>query len=203
MVSCCRQAHLRQESTLGRGKPFDRVRPLGEDKPLDRDRLAAVYDEHYQPIYRYLFRQIGDVETTRDLTAEVFRRFLQATRAGSGPEQHLSAWLYRTAHNILVDHYRRQQYRQHLPLDEELVNVSDNPAESAERRVSAAQVRAALQQLTPDQQQVIVLKFLEGLSNQEVSAVLSKPVGAVKSLQHRALAALQRLLAPEKEIMLP
>lgn len=197
MVSDNGRSHLR------RGPTLNRPRPPGGDSPLARDRLAAVYDEHYQLIYRYLFRQIGDVETTRDLTAEVFRRFLQAIQAGSGPEQHLSAWLYRTAHNILVDHYRRQQHRQHLPLDEELVNASDNPAESAERRLSAAQVRAALQQLTPDQQLVIVLKFLEGLSNQEVAAILSKPVGAVKSLQHRALAALQRLLAPEKEIMLP
>jgi RNA polymerase sigma-70 factor (ECF subfamily) len=175
---------------------------LRRARAFDRATLAAIYDDYHQPIYRYVYRQVGDVETARDLVAEVFRRFLQVMQNGRGPDQHLSAWLYRTAHNIIVDHYRRQQYRQHLPLDEDLVNTDDNPAETAERNISAAQVRAALRNLTPDQQQVIALKFLEGLSNQEVAAVLGKPVGAVKSLQHRALAALQRQLTAEKEKML-
>jgi RNA polymerase sigma-70 factor (ECF subfamily) len=84
-----------------------------------------------------------------------------------------------------------------------MVNAADDPVGSAERHLSEAQVRAALRQLTPDQQQVIALKFLEGLSNQEVADVTGKPVGAVKSLQHRALAALGRQLVPDKERFLP
>jgi len=75
--------------------------------------------------------------------------------------------------------------------------AGDDPVGIAERRISAAQVRAALHRLTPDQQQVIALKFLEGLSSQEVADVLEKPVGAVKALQHRALSALRRQLAAE------
>jgi len=165
----------------------------------DQAALAAVYDEYQPPIYRYIYRLTGEVEIARDLTSEVFHRFLQAIRNGGGPEHHLSAWLYRAAHNAVVDHYRRRERQQHLPLDEELVSATGDPAEMAERRRSAAQVRAALQHLTPDQQQVIALKFLEELSNEEVAAILEKPVGAVKSLQHRALAALQRHLAPDKE----
>jgi RNA polymerase sigma-70 factor (ECF subfamily) len=164
---------------------------------LDRAGLAAIYDEHYPLIYRYIYRQVGDVELTRDLAAEVFHRLLRSVQKQKHPGQHLKAWLYRTAHNIVVDHYRRQQHRQHLPLDEELIDADDDPAQTAERRASAARVRAALHKLTPQQRQVIALKFLEGLSNQEVAAVLSKPIGAVKSLQHRALAALQQHLAPE------
>jgi RNA polymerase sigma-70 factor (ECF subfamily) len=164
---------------------------------LDRAGLAAIYDEHYPLIYRYIYRQVGDVEVTRDLAAEVFHRLLKSVRKQKHPGQYLKAWLYRTAHNIVVDHYRRQQHRQHLPLNEALIDAEDDPAQTAERRESAARVRAALHELTPQQRQVIALKFLEGLSNQEVAAVLSKPVGAVKSLQHRALAALQRYLDPE------
>jgi len=171
-------------------------------RALDRDRLAAIYDEYHQLIYRYVYRQVGDVETARDLTAEVFHRLLRTAQSGGGPDRHPKAWLYRTAHNIVVDHYRRQQHRCHLPLDDELMNANDDPVGSAERRLSGAQVRAALQHLTPDQRQVITLKFLEGLSNQEVAVVLDKPVGAVKSLQHRGLAALQRQLAPDKETIL-
>jgi len=169
---------------------------------MDRAVLAAIYDEYHQPLYRYVYRQVGEVETARDLTAEVFHRLLRTVQNGDSPEQHLAAWLYRTAYHIVVDYYRRQQHRQHLPLDEELVNASDDPVETTEHRLSAARVRAALRQLTPDQQQVIALKFLEGLSNQEVAALLDKPIGAVKSLQHRALAALQRQLAPDKEKVL-
>jgi RNA polymerase sigma-70 factor (ECF subfamily) len=170
---------------------------LQRARACDRAALAAIYDDYHQPIYRYIYRQVGEVEPTRDLTAEVFQRFLQAIHRGTGPER--AAWLYRTAHNVVVDFYRRQQHRRHLPLDEELANAEHDPVRLAEDRLSAEQVRHALQQLTPDQQQVVILKFLEGLSNAEVATVLNKPVGAIKSLQHRALAALQRQLIPAEE----
>ena len=175
---------------------------LRRARSFDRAALAAIYDDYHQPIYRYVYRQVGEVETARDLTAEVFHGFLQALQKGQGPEQNLQAWLYRAAHNAVVDHYRRQKHRQHLPLNEEFVDTSDNPAKQVEGHLSAAEVRAALQELTPDQQQVLVLKFLEGMSNQETADILHKPVGAVKSLQHRALAALQRRLASVKEKVL-
>ena len=172
---------------------------LRQASAFDRNALAAIYDEYHLPIYRYIYRQVADVETARDLAGEVFQRFLQAVKNRKGPQQNLKAWLYRTAHNLVVDHYRRQQHRQHLPLDEELAGADYDPEGLAEHYLSAAAVRSALQHLTPDQRQVIILKFLEGLSNQETAAVLNKPVGAIKSLQHRALAALQRHLAPVEE----
>lgn len=172
---------------------------LRRARAFDRAALAAIYDDYHRPIYRYIYRQVGQVETARDLTAEVFSHFLQALHKGGGPDRQVGAWLYRTASNAVIDHYRRQQHRRHLPLDEELAAAVDDPARLAERHISAETVRAALRQLTPDQRQVIVLKYLEGLSNLEVATLLDKPVGAVKSLQHRALAALQRCLAPAKE----
>ncbi|MFC1976042.1 RNA polymerase sigma factor [Chloroflexota bacterium] len=172
---------------------------LRRARAFDRAALAAIYDDYHQPIYRYIYRQVNDVETARDLTAEVFHRFLKAMQQGKGPDRALQAWLYRTAYNGVVDHYRRQKHRQHLPLKEELVDVDDDPVRLAESHMSAEAVRAALQHLTPDQKQVLIFKFLEGLSNQETAAVMDKPVGAVKSLQHRALAALQRHLTPVEE----
>lgn len=172
---------------------------LRQARVFDRAALAAIYDEYHQPIYRYIYRHVGEVETSHDLTAEVFQRFLQALQNGQGPDQEVSAWLYRTAHNAVVDHYRRQQHRQHLSLNEELVDAAADPVSMAEGHISVQQVRAALRQLTSDQQQVITLKFLEGLSNAEVATVLNKPLSAIKSLQHRALAALQHRLIPAKE----
>lgn len=167
---------------------------LQRARSFDRQELAAIYDEYQQPIYRYIYRQVGDVEVARDLTSDVFQRFLQALQKNQGPEEQLKAWLYRVAHNNVIDYYRQQQHRQHLPLDEYVVEKGDGPAVLAERNISAEQVREALIQLTPEQREVITLKFLEGFSNVEVADLLNKPIGAVKSLQHRALATLQRQL---------
>jgi RNA polymerase sigma-70 factor (ECF subfamily) len=175
---------------------------LRRARGFDQATLAAIYDDYHQPIYRYIYRQVGEVETARDLTAEVFHRLLKAFQQGQGPDQKLQAWLYRTAHNVVVDHYRRQQHRRHLPLDEALVNTGDDPVRQTEDHISAEVIRAALQRLTPDQQQVITLKFLAELSNEETAAVLNKPIGAVKSLQHRALAALKRQFNSAKEKVL-
>lgn len=174
---------------------------LTQAKSFDQTALTAIYDNYHPPIYRYVFRQVSEVEVARDLTAAVFQRFLQAIQNGNGPDHQLKAWLYRTAHNIVIDHYRRQQYRQHLPLPENLLIADDNPEQMADHALSAEKVRAALQRLTPEQELVISLKFFEGLTNAEVAEILDKPIGAVKSLQHRALAALQRQLKPGEEIL--
>lgn len=172
---------------------------LQQARAYDRAALAAIYDDYYPPLYRYIYRRTSNVEVAQDLTAVVFQRFLQAIQAGAGPERHLRAWLYRVAHNLVIDHYHRQQYEQYSPLNDMLVATGDDLEQTADQALMVEQVRMALYQLTDDQQQVIMLKFLEGLSNAEVAAILDKPVGAVKSLQHRALAALQRCLIPAGE----
>jgi RNA polymerase sigma-70 factor, ECF subfamily len=168
-------------------------------KTYDRRTLAAIYDEYHAPIYRYISRQVEDMDTARDLTAELFKRFLDALESGQGPQQSISSWLYRAAHNIVVDHYRRRRFRDHQPLPEHLADEGTDPALQAEMQLDAGRVREALESLTPDQRQVITLKFLAGFSNAEIAATMDRPVGAVKSLQHRGLATLQRRLIPAKE----
>lgn len=175
------------------------VTRLRQAQALEREALAAIYDEYHPLIYRYVYRRVGEVETARDLAAGVFQRMLLAFEAARGPDRHLRAWLYRSAHNAVVDYYRRQEHRQHLPLKEDLIDGEASPAREAERQMTAERIRQALVTLTPEQQQVIVLKFLEGLSNKEVAAILGKTEGAVKSLQHRALAALERALTRAEE----
>lgn len=168
---------------------------LQESATLTKTWLADIYDQYYQPIYRYIFRQIGEMETSRELSGEVFHRLIKAVRSGVYPDQHIASWLYRTAHNLVVDHYRRQKNRQHLPLSDEVVESQFNTERDVELRVTAEIVRRALQDLTPEQNQVILLKFLEGLSNQEVADLMNKSVGAIKSLQHRALTTLRQRLS--------
>ncbi len=157
--------------------------------------LASTYDAYHDPIYRYIYRRIGDVETARELSADVFQRLIQVVCQGNTPPENTRAWLYQTAHNIVIDEYRRRQHRQHLQLDEAVLYSKDDPAELAHLHMAAERARAALKWLTPDQQQVLTLKFLEGFSNQEIAEIVGKSIGAVKALQHRGLSNLQQILA--------
>jgi len=166
---------------------------------FDRVAITTIYDAYQQPLYRYIYRQVGTVETARDLTSDVFGRFLQALSTGNGPKQQLKPWLYRVAHNVVVDYYRQQQHRDHLPLDDLALFSDEDTVRSVELHMDTERMRLALAALTPEQRQVISLKFFAGFSNKEAAAVMDKPEGAVKALQHRAIAALQRQLVPLAE----
>lgn len=172
---------------------------LKKANALDRNTLGGIYDEYHPLLYSYIYRRVGDVEVARDLTADVFRRFLQAMANGNGPNEQLRAWLYRVAHNIVIDHYRRRRNWPESPLEERLPSNDDDPDTTAEQRIRCDTVRSAMEQLTADQQEVVALKFLEGLTNAEVADITQRSIGAVKSLQHRALAALRRQLVPSLE----
>lgn len=155
--------------------------------------LAQIYDLYSPELYRYAVRFLGDPSLAEDCVADTFSRFLKVLHARRGPKEFLRAYLYRIAHNWVVDFYRRMPDL--VELKDAHLEDEKNPEQEASLRINQAQVREAISQLTPDQQQVIMLKYLEGWENKEVSRILKKPVGAVKSLQHRALASLQRILS--------
>lgn len=164
---------------------------------LSAKKITEIYDTYHHPIYRFIYRRVGDVDTARDLTADVFRKLVEAIQK-TLPIENVPAWLYRTAHNTVVDFYRRQKFRRHMPIEDKMM-ATQNPMDAAERRMDAEIVRQTITKLTPDQQAVISLKFLQGLSNAETAKIMDKPITAVKSLQHRALAALQRHLTRTTE----
>jgi RNA polymerase sigma-70 factor (ECF subfamily) len=163
---------------------------------FDQQALAMIYDTHSPGLYRYSMHRLGDQAIAEDCVADTFTRFLQALQAGRGPKDFLQAYLYRTAHNWIADHYRRGAAPSE-ELDEENKDERPLPEEELHRRQYRERLRTALQQLTGDQQQVVTLKFLEGWENEAIARSLKKPVGAVKSLQHRALATLKRILEDE------
>ena len=160
--------------------------------------LAQIYDLYSPELYRYAARFLGDPSVAEDCVAETFSRFLKAIRAKRGPKDYLKAYLYRIAHNWIADYYRR------APDVSELKDTfpdSDNaPEQEVSLRLRQEQVRKAIQKLTPDQQQVIMLKYMEGWNNKEISQAVKKPVGAVKSLQHRALAQLKKHLESKEKV---
>lgn len=172
---------------------------LQRARDFDEGALAEIYDQYSTKLYRYAMRLLGHEDMAEDCVAETFRRFLQALKNGRGPEEHLQAYLYRIAHNWITDQYRREPPPT-LPLEFDLEDGGESdPVERVENSLEAEKARAALKLLTPEQRQVIVLKFLEELDNREVAEALGKPVGAVKALQHRAIKALRRILVMETE----
>ncbi len=151
--------------------------------------IGEIYDRCAPRIYRYIYHRLGQQALAEDLTGEVFVHFL---RARVTPDN-LMAYLYRTAHNLIVD-YLRQNPSPFQTMDDEMAAEGDSPERLAEREDEKRRLRRAISRLSPDQQQVIVLRYLEGLSNAEIGRVLGKPEGAVKSLQHRAMVNLRGLL---------
>jgi RNA polymerase sigma-70 factor, ECF subfamily len=177
-------------------------RLLQRIRQMDEQALAEVYDTFNQEIFRYACGLLGNTDLAEECVAETFSRFLLALSNGGGPRDYLRAYLYRVAHNWISDLHRRQPPPE-LPLDEDLkadpgVQMSSHstsdPAHAVLDSLEREQLRSALARLTNEQRQVITLKYLADLENDEIAQTLNKPVGAVKSLQFRALAALRRML---------
>lgn len=160
----------------------------------DSAALAQVYDDYYDRIYRYVYGYLGRADAAEDLAANVFTRLLSAVRNGNSPRSNLGAWLYRVAHNLVVDNFRRKP-TENLELAEWVESGEPDLQHTVEQNLQMERVRSALKQLTETQQQVIVLKFLEGMESREVATILGKSEGAIDALQHRALLALRKALA--------
>lgn len=179
-------------------KEFDLLKKASR---MDLQALAEIYDQYSPRVYRYALRQLGDTALAEDCVAETFSRFLKALSRGGGPKKYLQAYLFRTAHNWISDHFRRKK-PEFVSLDPDShVDPSPRPEQEAVSRSEQRRVRAALARLTPEQRQVVVLKFLEGWSNQDIAVTMDKTVGAVKALQNRALSGLKRQLLPEEEMI--
>lgn len=170
---------------------------LERAKRYDEAALGELYDRYAPRIYAYIYRRVSDAHVAEDLTGEVFVRVIQAIRSEKFWKTSFQGWLYRIAHNLVVDHYRRQPESPELTLDERLLAAEDDPADAVAQRLSRRQLDVAMHRLTPDQQQVVVLRFAEGLTAREVAEIMNKSVGAVEALQHRALASLRRVLERE------
>lgn len=175
----------------------EEIRLLEGARQFDLDSLAAIYDRYSNGLYLYAARLLGNADLAEECVAETFARFLQALHNGGGPRDHLQAYLYRIAHNWITDVFRRQPVQ--VELDENLGREENGDTDATvQREMEKQRVRAALQALTPDQRQVILLRFFEGWENEQVAAAVEKPVGAVKALQHRAIASLRRWLGEDQ-----
>lgn len=172
---------------------------LARAQQFDQEALGEIYDIYSPKLYAYAYRLLGDVQSSEECVAETYYRFLQSLRGGSGPHTFLKAYLYRIAHNWIIDYYRRKPVADAF-LPDRLAEEGPGPEKLASQNMEQEQIRAALLQLTPDQRQVVLLKFYEGWDNDVIAEMLQKPVGSIKSLQHRALGALRRSLRQIEEL---
>jgi RNA polymerase sigma-70 factor (ECF subfamily) len=159
----------------------------------DQEAFAQLYEEYFDRIYRYITLKIGDAVEAEDLTQQVFLNSLRSISSFRWKGRPFSAWLYRIAHNQVVDHLRKKR-RSDLPLEETLAGGGDDPQRDAERRLDIERVLAAAQRLTEAQREVISLRFTSELSIAQVAEIMGKSQGAVKALQHSGIVALRRAL---------
>jgi RNA polymerase sigma-70 factor, ECF subfamily len=182
--------------TRGGGDSTTAVRRLVERaQGGDREALEELYLLHFDRIYSYLHMSVGNRHDAEDLTNQTFVKMLESIGRFEWRKVPISAWLFRIAHNLAMDHFRasrRWQPEEEVPEPEQTAEHSaEDEALQAIGRTSMLQM---IEDLSPDQQQVLTLKFVFNFGNGEVATILGKTEGAIKSLQHRALATLQRRL---------
>jgi RNA polymerase sigma-70 factor, ECF subfamily len=160
---------------------------------LKHDDLITLYEDLSPRLFRYAVRLLGDANLAEECVAETFSRLLQALKSGGGPRDHISGYLFRTAHNWITDYYRSG-----IPQDLKEPGWVDDPLTSPQTILVRAQekerVRSALLQLTSEQRQVIMLRFYEQWHHEEIAAAIGKTAEATRALQHRAIANLRRML---------
>jgi RNA polymerase sigma-70 factor (ECF subfamily) len=162
----------------------------------DRRALEELYLLHFDRIYSYLHMSVGNRHDAEDLTNQTFVKMLESIGRFEWRKVPISAWLFRIAHNLAMDHFRssrRLQPEEELPEPEYAAEHSAE--EEAFQAIGRRSMLAMIENLSHDQQQVLTLKFVFNFGNSEVATILGKSEGAIKSLQHRALATLHRQLS--------
>ena len=163
----------------------------------DPQEFGAIYERHVQKIYNYVYYRTGNEHDAEDLTARVFIRAMNHIPAYKQRGVPFSAWLYRIAHNLVANWHRDGQRRPTVPLDSHVSadTVQDQPEKVTESNEQTAQLLQAIRALPEDRQELLILKFVERLTNAEIARIMRRTEGAVKSLYNRTLMTLRKDLS--------
>ena len=187
-------------SAFGRSEARDRVREL-VDRAVqgDAEAFGSLYDRFSEPVYRYFYHHVGGAEDAEDLVSRTFVKAWRSMGKFQWRGKPFEAWLFTVARNQLIDFLREKRpQRNEAPLEVAVGAFADQrpgPEAMAIASLEASTTRAALDQLTFEQREVIVLKFFLGHENREIAAIMGKREGTVRALQMRALAAMRRQLS--------
>jgi len=169
-------------------------------KSGDSDAFAQIYDAYIERVYRYIYFRVTDDASAEDLTSQVFLKAwenLDRYQIGNSP---YLAWLYTIARNLVIDYYRTKKETVNLDDAVHLKTDGPSPDDEVQGRFEVQALRAAMHFLTDEQQQVLILRFIAGLSTEQVAGIMDKREGAIRALQMRALQSLSRHML-EKEVV--
>jgi RNA polymerase sigma-70 factor (ECF subfamily) len=176
----------------------DRDKELARIAADDQAAFGELYERHVRRIYNYIYYRTGNHHDAEDLTARVFQRALRHVGNFEDKGVPFSAWLYRIAHNLVANWHRDRSRRPLVPLEDHVYvgEESHHPETKAIVEEERLMVMAAVRRLPPDRQQLLILKFVERLSNAEIGEIMGRTEGAIKSLYHRTLNALRDDVGP-------
>ncbi|MBL8134410.1 MAG: sigma-70 family RNA polymerase sigma factor [Anaerolineae bacterium] len=171
----------------------------------DKEAFGVLYERYLNKIYNYVYYRTGNHHDAEDVTARVFFRAMSHIEQYTERGVPFQAWLYRIAHNLVANWHRDRGRRKVIPLDEYIAASlrTDAPDKKAEEDEELDALRAAMRALPEERQQLLVLKFVERLSNAEIGEIMDRTEGAVKSLYHRTLLALREAMEPNMRDELP
>jgi RNA polymerase sigma-70 factor, ECF subfamily len=155
--------------------------------------FSYLYEKNVTRIYNYIYYRIGSATDAEDITSRVFYRAFGHINSYVEKGVPFSAWLYRIAHNLIANWHRDNLRRKEVPLEDhlDLPQKSDQPEKMLEKNQEQEILLKGIRRISPDRQQLILLKYLEDLSNAEIALIMGRSEGAIKSLYHRALIALR------------
>ncbi len=172
--------------------PPDEAQLVRRAVARDADAFGGLYELYIDRIGRYIFYKIGSREEAEDLTEQVFLKAWENIHTFRGEPSAFPVWLFRLAHNLVIDYHRTR--RETAALHEFIEDERPLPEEEVGARLDSEMLRRAITRLTPEQQQVVILRFVEGLPHAQVAAIMGKNEVAVRGIQYRAIVALQRIL---------
>ncbi|MFC1892861.1 RNA polymerase sigma factor [Chloroflexota bacterium] len=164
----------------------------------DADAFGRLYDMYVDRAYRHVYYRVGTAEDTEDLTQQVFLRAWQAIGRYKKTSSPFLAWLMKISHNLVIDFYRSKKDKAYLDFEIVASDSHSSPERVAETEFDQQQVRRAILRLPADQQQVVLMSFIEGFSYAEIASTLGKSEGAIRVIQHRALKKMRNILEEEK-----
>ena len=165
---------------------------------LNRAKLTSLYEECYDKIVRYIYTRIGDKSEAENIAGEVFLKALEALKSYRERGIPMQAWLFRIAHNLVVDHLRKAAKRKTVPIDTVEIASDIDPVTTVEKNMEIERLTEAMDQLTQQQREVLRLRFFGELTSKETGSILKKSDDAVRKMQQTAMEKLRKLLVIEQ-----
>jgi len=164
-----------------------------EENKSRQELLASLYEEYYDRIARYAYARIGDRCEAEDIASETFLKALESLKKYRDQGIPIQAWIFRIAHNLVVDHLRKVTKNRDLPIEIESTIDDSDPAATAEIKIQIESVKLAMEKLTEEQREVLQLRFFGQMTSREVSGIMQKSDGAVREMQRAALEKLRQI----------